>query len=215
MKNKGRASKNSCVDPTKAKSFTDKEIIIENIDLANEIVQFLTDTTLDKAEAIDYLEKNGFNEYGPTEFKPQWQIIFEENQRCPKTQNELVVKQLTNIVTKFREVLTEKISPFGDTSNGYEIMKLNEEIHDVLYGLKLYSYGIPYSENVRKYASHFYSNLFIKSQDTAIELLILNEEPKKQEKPQDVSKAGRSEKKNKHKKRKEFCFIFLKWWKMI
>ena len=82
-------------------------------------------------------------------------------------------------------------------------MKLNEEIHDVLYGLKLYSYGIPYSENVRKYASHFYSNLFIKSQDTAIELLILNEEPKKQEKPQDVSKAGRSEKKNKHKKRKE------------
>jgi len=202
MENKHGPPKSSWVDPTTAMSYTDKDLIIENIDLTNEIVQFLTDTASDEAEAVEYLKKNGFGEYGPTEFKPEWQIRFEEKQRSVDTQSELVIKQLTNIVGKFREVLTEKISPFGDVIDGYEIMKPDEEIHDALYSLKLYSYGTPYNDNVRKYARYFYSKLIKKSRESALELLLYMEKPpSKQKDPQNVPKGKRDNNKSKSSKR--------------
>jgi hypothetical protein len=151
----------SFIDPESAKFYQEKELILENIDLVNEIVPFLNGTIDDKEEAEEFLINNEIEEYGYTELEPMNKTNFLEKQKDREQLGQITVAQWTKIVDSFRQQLTDKLNPYGDQGYGYEIYKPNNELQQKIYDLKLYKYedkGL-LDQKIRKFARHYYNKL--------------------------------------------------------
>jgi hypothetical protein len=151
----------SFIDPESAKFYQEKELILENIDLVNEIVPFLNGTIDDKEEAEEFLINNEIEEYGYTQLEPTNKTNFLEKQKDREQLGHLLVEQWTRIVDSFRQQLTDKLNPYGDQGYGYEIYKPNNELQQKIYDLKLYKYEDKghLDQKLRKFARHYYNKL--------------------------------------------------------
>jgi hypothetical protein len=151
----------SFIDPESAKFYQEKELILENIDLVNEIVPFLNGTIDDKEEAEEFLISNEIEEYGYTELEPMSRINFLDKQKDKEQLSQAVVDQWTTIIENFRQQLTDKLNPYGDHTYGYEIYKPNKELQQKIYDLKLYKYEDKgyLDQKIRKFARHYYNKL--------------------------------------------------------
>lgn len=184
-------------DPEKSMMFEERQLILENIDLINEIVPFLSDNISDREDAEDFLLNHAVKEYDSTDIAPLTTVNFLEKQKNKDTLSISLVQQWQRIVDKFRERLSDKCNPFGTNVTGIELHKPSEELQKILYDLKLYQYGKYLDEKIRQYAKYYYNRLVQKSRDNVVDLLVIDDEPT--EEKANNKKSGKG-KKNKNKK---------------
>lgn len=161
------------MEPEKAVFVDEKQLILENIDLKDEILTFCSVLTNDKEEAEQFILHNHIEEYGETTPGPLIMRNFDEKQKSEDTLSVSLVSQWISRINNFKDLLKEKCNSFGLSEFDFEIHKPNEELQKILYEMKLYSHGQYNDEKLRQYANYYYKMLAQKSRDNVADLLML------------------------------------------
>lgn len=183
--------------------YEERQLILENIDLINEIVPFLSDSTSDREDAEDFIIHNQVEEYNETKITPLVTKNFIQKQKDRDTLSTSLVQQWTRTVERFRDALSERVNPFGTHFTGIEIHKPSHELQKILYDLKLYKQGTGIDEKVRKFASFYYNRLSKKSRDIVADLLVIDTEPNDSKPKKPKNKKSKNKNKNKRTKKNQ------------
>jgi len=107
------------------------------------------------------------------------------------------IDRYVGIINEYRDQLTHEVNPYGNNYNDYEICKPQDELHKVLFNIKLYHYGDYTITQRRLYARYFYYKLAQKSRELMSDLLILESSNNK-----DENDSSKGHKKNNEYKRR-------------
>ncbi|CAI2385999.1 unnamed protein product [Moneuplotes crassus] len=193
-KKKSKSPKNM-IKPVDANFYIDKEQIVENLDLVNIITPFISDESNDRKIAIDFLKKNPVKREGRKELIKVTSTPYSHKKLDPEDYE--VIEQWEAVVSSFRTYLEEKIS--DDRLAGNETQQNNEELHEILYKLKLYNYDEKIDEDIRCFASYYYNDLAHQGREKALDMLCF--ESSIDHAPKDPKKTSKN-KKNKEKSKR-------------
>lgn len=202
-----------------------EELIIENLDLNKELLDFITNADNDPEEASKYLSlEETQSAYGATELmsaqesKSHKTLISSENNEVLSHKNlngksstctrEEVEDRLSSHcrskvikdIKEFRTELITRIRPNGDAISGYIIVKPQNKLYGILDETRLYQNGKYADDRVRLFARYFYDRLANKSREVMAEKLILEIDNIPNEKDTQ-SKVDKKSNKNKRKRR--------------
>lgn len=102
---------------------------MEQLDLVQELITFLTEQTPDRDEAIDYLSNTQPSKYGFTELVEFHQFTSKEKEEYKKSLSEQEINHTIDTIRSFRQKVTSEVNPYGDHYYGVEIHKDFNEIY--------------------------------------------------------------------------------------
>lgn len=176
-----------------------QELVIENLNLVDEILNFIQDAKWDDSEADKYLNNE--------EAKEAYNVIGLETPKDTDEEEALCFyNEIKTIVMKdireFRTQLIVMTRPAGDALTGYKINKSQEQLYQILNEARLYQNNMYSDERVRQYSRYFFGKLANKSREVMADKLILDFSEEKSEK-EGWNNIEKKLKGNKSKKRKK------------
>lgn len=184
------------IKPADANFYIEKDQIVENLDLVNIITPFISDESNDRKIAIAFLEDNPVKRDGRKELLKVTATPYSHKKF--DTEDYETINQWEAVVSSFRLYLDEKVS--DGRLPGDETQQSNEELHEIVYKLKLYNYDEKVDEDIRRFASYYYRDLANQGREKALDMLCF--ESSIDNAPKDTKKTGKN-KKNKRRNNKK------------
>jgi hypothetical protein len=192
------------VEPSEALWRQNKDLILTNLDLKEEVLYFINDAKFDEERARKYLQLPDTKElYGAVELsKPKDAKDHEERQFLDH-----IHSTITKDIKEFRTYLIAMVRPTGDALTGYSITKSQDELFGILNETRLYQSGKYIDDRARYFARFFFNGLTDKSQQIVLDKLIedeLNEnQPEKEQNQSQSKKSGKNRRRRKNKNKND------------
>lgn len=181
----------------------EQEVLLENIDLNKEVLDFLQSAQSDRQKAEIYLE------FGDTKKLYNLESIFvipypSEGSDIPWKLKitDHHYNKVERHIKAFRTELLERISKEGDPLIGYKIISSQNELLKILDNMHTYQYGSYDDQIVLHFARYFYKLLWDKGRDHIYQKLLKDSESGNENKTGAQKHDKKQNKKNKRKKNK-------------